>query len=192
MRGYSGIILTRPKMPHEIVTPVLTANAEGAKKSEMIPFDGQYWYFKPPDARPAVDARVVEGDPAKSRITSTDDLPIEMEAHQRLSTPVEASCCRALQLNLVNADAVPGSITLEVQLRDAHGYVASLGNKVLPSSVVSPMPLHRAPVEETLVFQIPRGAKGKAFDEITVKVKPEAKRSLGAPKVAIESFAFRR
>ena len=81
---------------------------------------------------------------------------------------------------------------LSVQLRDAHGYVASLGNKVLTSSTVSPMPLHRAPVEETLEFQIPRGVKSKSFDEMTVKVKPERARSLGAPEVAIESFAFQR
>jgi hypothetical protein len=192
MRGYSGIILVRPKQRHQIVTPVLTTDPESFAKSRIIPFDGQYWYFQPPDARPAFDARVVQGDPAKSRISSTDALPIVMEAHQKLATPMEANCCRAVQLNVLNADAVPGSITLEVQLRDAHGYVASLGKKVLPSSVVSPMPLHRAPVEETLVFQLPRGAKDKQFDEITVRVKPERSRSLAAPEVAIESFAFQR
>jgi hypothetical protein len=54
------------------------------------------------------------------------------------------------------------------------------------------MPLHRAPVLETLVFQLPRGAKNKKFDEITVRVKPERSRSQAAPKVAIESFAFQR
>lgn len=48
MRGYSGIILTRTKIPHEIVTPVLTVNPAGFKKSEKIPFDGQYWYYQWP------------------------------------------------------------------------------------------------------------------------------------------------
>jgi hypothetical protein len=193
--GYTGIILTRPKMPHEIVTPVLTANAEGFRKSREIPFDGQYWYFQPPDARPRADARVVQGDPAKNQIKSTDDLPIVMEAHQRLAQPMEANCCRALKLNLVNADAVPGKITLEVLLSAANGKMRStmrLGSKVLPSSTVSPMPLHRAPVKETLVFAIPRGAKSRSFDEMTVKVIPEGDRSLAAPEVAIKSFAFQR
>jgi hypothetical protein len=192
MRGYTGIILTRPRNPHEIVTPILTANPEGLKKSDKIPFDGQYWYYQLPDARPGADAHVVQGDPTKSRIKSTDSYPIVMEAHQRLTKAVEANCCRALQLNVVNADAVPGRITLEVQLRDEHGYVESLGKKVLASSVVSPMPLHRAPVQETLEFQIPRGAKSKRFDQITVRVKPERSRSLAAPEVGIESFAFQR
>jgi hypothetical protein len=105
---------------------------------------------------------------------------------------MEASCCRALRLNVVNADAVPGKITIEVQVRDEHGYVASLGNKLLVSSAVSPMPLHRAPVPETLVFQLPRGAKNKQIDEITVRMKPERSRSLAAPEIAIESFAFQR
>jgi hypothetical protein len=193
MRGYTGIILTRPKMPHEIVTPVLTANTNGFKKQDKtIPFDGQYWYYQWPDSRPGPDAHVVPGDPAKSHIKSTDNEAIMMEAHQRLTQPIEATCCRVLQLNVTNADAVPGTITLEVQLRDAHGYVASLGNKVLVSSTVSPMPLHRGPVQETLVFQIPRGVKNKRFDEMTVKVKPEGTRSLAAPEVAIRSFAFER
>jgi hypothetical protein len=191
--GYVGIILTRPKMRHEIVTPVLTANPEGFRKqNKMIPFDGQYWYFQDPAVRPGPNPHIVQGDPTKKQIASTDRLPIVMEAHQKLRTPMEAHCCRALQLNLVNADAVPGSITLEVQLRDEHGYVASLGDKVLASSTVAPMPLHRAPVKETLLFQLPRGAKDRAFDEITVKIKPERSRSLAAPKVAIDSFAFQQ
>jgi hypothetical protein len=192
MRGYSGIILTRPKMRHEIVTPVFITNHEGFKKSQVIPFDGQYWYYQWPDARPGVDAPVVPGDPTKNRIRSTDNYPILMEAHQRLAKSMDASSCRALQLNVVNADAVPGKISVEVQVRDEHGYVASLGSKLLASSTASPMPLHRAPVPETLVFQLPRGAKNKKFDEITVRVKPERPRSLAAPKVAIESFAFQR
>jgi hypothetical protein len=192
MRGYTGIILTRTKVRHVIVTPVLIANSAGFKRTDKIPFDGQYWYYKWPDARPGPDAHVVQGDPTKSRIKSTDNYPIVMEAHQRLAKPVDGNCCRALQLNIVNADAVPGTITLEVQMKDEHGFVASLGNKVLASSTVSPMPLHRAPVEETLEFQLPRSAKGRKFDEITVRVKPEGSRSLAAPEVGIESFAFQR
>jgi hypothetical protein len=34
--------------------------------------------------------------------------------------------------------------------------------------------------------------KSKSFDEMTVRVKPEVSRSLAAPQVAIESFAFQR
>jgi hypothetical protein len=195
MRGYEGIILTRPKMRQEIVTPVLAVNTEGLKKNHDIPFDGQYWYFQWPDSRPGPDAHIVPGDPTKSQIKSTDHYPIVMEAHQRLAKPMETGCCRTLQVNVVNADAVPGTITLDVVLKDASGKPGStvrLGTQIVVSSTVSPMPLHRGPVQETLVFQFPRGAKNKRFDEIAVRVRPESSRSLTAPSIAIESFAFQR
>src|ERR1700761_1255107 len=122
MRGYTGVILTRPRMRHEMVTPMLRMNSETFKKqNKAIPFDGQYWYFRWPDSRPGPDAHVVQGNPTKGRIKSTDNYPILLEAHQRPAKPLEASCCRALQLNVVNADAVPGKITLDVFLREANG-----------------------------------------------------------------------
>jgi hypothetical protein len=191
--GYTGIILTLPRKPHEIVTPALLSHETGFARSRVIPFDGRYWYFQAPDQRPGVHARVVQGTPLKSRIRSTNDLPLAMEAHQPLGQEMAMDCCRTMQLNLVNADAVPGSISIEVLLRDTQGRRAAsvvLGDKVLPSSVVSPMPLHRAPVHETLTFRLPRAAKSRMFDEITVRVKPDVNRSLAAPQVSIESFAF--
>jgi hypothetical protein len=194
-RGYSGIILETPRIPHEIVMPVLTTHAEGFKRSEMIPFDGTYWYFKEPDTRPGPNAPVVQGNPLKKRILSTDRIPLSMEAHQRLGKEMQMDCCRTLQLNVINADAIPGSVTMEVLLRDVGARSASsvsLGNKVLVSSTVSPMPLHRAPVHETLVFQIPRAARHRSFDEITVRVKPERTQALGGAQVSIESFGFER
>lgn len=192
-RDWFGIILTRPKMRHEIVTPVLTTNPEGLRRQEKtIPFDGTYWYFQEPAAGPGPYAHVVAGDPTKSRIRSTDRMPVVMEAHQRLGREVQPSCCRTLELNVVNADAVPGSVTVETLLRDRHGYVVSLGTKTLASSTVSPMPPNRAPVHESVAFQIPRAAKNRSFDEMTVKIRPEVKRSLAAPKIGIESFAFQR
>jgi hypothetical protein len=194
-RDWMGIILLRPKMRHAMVTPLLTSQPDSMKKSDVIPFDGQYWYFQPPDSGPGPTAHVAQGDPTKDRIRSTNTLAVMMEAHQHLPKEMEANCCRALQLNVVNADAVPGSISVEVQLRDSGRKTAStvwLGSKVLASSTVSPMPLKRAPVHETLTFQIPRGSKGSKFDEITVKVKPEMGRTLAAPQVGIESFALQR
>lgn len=190
-RGYRGIILVRPHKAHEIITPVLTSHADGIARSRMIPFDGTYWYFKSPDTRPAPNARIVPGDPLKGEIKSTDYIPLVMEAHQRLGADMKMSCCHALELRVVNADAIPGAITMEVLLRDSHAKAestVSLGSKVLQSSTVSPMPLHRAPVSETLSFQIPRRDKGRTFDEITVKIRPERSRSLAGPHVAVEGF----
>jgi hypothetical protein len=173
---------------------VLTAKPDSIAKSKVIPFDGQYWYFQAPDRGPGPDAHMAQGDPTKARIRSTSSLPVMMEAHQQLPQEMAANCCRELELNVVNADAVPGTISVEVVLRDSSKKTAqnvSLGSKVLASSTVWPMPLKRPPVHETLTFQIPRGDR-QAFDEITVKVTPEVHRSLAAPQVGIESFAFQR
>jgi uncharacterized membrane-anchored protein len=194
-RDWMGIILLRPKIRHAIVTPLLTSQPDSMKKSDVIPFDGQYWYFQPPDSGPGPTAHIAQGDPTKDRIRSTNTLAVMMEAHQHLPKEMEANCCRTLQLNVVNADAVPGSISVEVLLKDSSRKTASpvwLGSKVLASSTVSPMPLKRAPVHETLTFQIPRGSKDGKFDEITVKVKPELGRTMAAPQVGIESFALQR
>lgn len=193
-RDYMGIILLRPKARQAIVAPVLTTKPDSFKKSDVIKFDGQYWYFQAPYSGPGRDAHMAEGDPTKVRIKSKNSVPVIMEAHQRLPKAMEANCCRELQLNVVNADAVPGAISVEVVLQDSSRKMAqgvSLGSKVLASSTVSPMPLKRAPVHETLTFQIPR-AERQAFDEITVKVKPEMGRTLAAPNVGIDSFAFQR
>lgn len=186
--GWMSIILTLPRKPHEIVTPLVTSQVAGMAKSRMIPFDGSYWYYK---TAPTPNAHVVQGDPIRNHIKSTDLMPISMEAHQPLGDKMALDCCRSLQLNVVNADAVPGRITLEVLLRDKSGKTVtatSLGSRLLESSAVTPMPLHRAPVHETLRFQIPQGAKGRSFDEITVKIVPERSRSLAGPSVSIESF----
>ncbi|HZQ45128.1 MAG TPA: hypothetical protein VFA99_17895 [Acidobacteriaceae bacterium] len=193
-RDSTGIILVRPKVRQAIVTPLLTATSGTFKKSDVIKFDGQYWYFQAPDNEPGVDAHVAKGDPTKVEIKSTNNLAVMMEAHQRLPREMEADCCRELQLNVVNADAVPGTISVEVVLRDSSKKPAksvSLGSMVLASSTVSPMPLKRAPVHETLTFEIPRRER-QAFNEITVKVKPEFARALETPQVAVESFAFQR
>jgi hypothetical protein len=65
-----------------------------------------------------------------------------------------------------------------------------VGTKALPSSVVSPVPMHRAPVDDRVTFQIPRATKQKSFNEITGRIKPEAMRSLAGAQVSIQSFVL--
>lgn len=194
--GYTGIILLRPHKPHEIVVPhpaPTPATAASPSRPQVIQFDGAYWYFQAPDTRPAPGSRVAHGDPLKNHIRSTDNLPLIIEAHQPLPKPVPMSCCRSLRVDVINADAVPGAITLQVLLREpAPGkpntlYLAPL---MLPSSTVIPMPLHRAPVHETLTFPLPPTARHKSFDEITIRIKPDLRRSLAAPHVSIEQFVL--
>jgi hypothetical protein len=191
--GYEGVILLMPPKPHLMILPVPPSSAVISGVSREIDFDGVYLYFKRPDVGPGPEAHVVRGDPAKERIRSTDQMPLMMEARQRLGTSVAMNCCHSLSLRVKNADTVPGAIAVEVLLRDAeakHATQVSLGTKVLPSSAVSPMPMHRAPVDDRVTFQIPRGAKQKSFNEITVRIKPEAMRSLAGAQVSVQSFVL--
>jgi hypothetical protein len=192
--GYTGLILVQPRKPQEIVAPVATAVTSSLKDTKVIQFDGAYWYFKDPDTRPAANAHVIQGDPIKRHVRSTDDEPLMMEAHQPLGHELAMSCCRSLRVDVKNADNVPGAIAMEVLLRDTkspkNGRAVSLGTVVLATSTVSPMPLQRPPVDDTVTFRLPRGARGATFNEITVRIKPSRERSLAGAQVAIRDFAL--
>jgi hypothetical protein len=191
-RGYVGVILIAPPKPHEIVPPTESTPGTSFKKEEVIPFDGVYWYFRQPDTQPGPTAHIIHGDPSTNRVFSTDTKPLTMEAHQRLGRPIAMSCCRSLRVDVRNADNVPGTISIEVLLRDTNAKKgagsASLGTLILRSSTVSPMPLKRAPVDESLIFPLPASARGRAFNEITVRLKPERTRSLAGAQVAVKDF----
>jgi hypothetical protein len=193
----SGVILYLPHKPHVIAVPQPEIATNALSKPTDIPFDGVYWYFKQPDTRPRPNARITQGDPIKRRVWSTDEEPLIMEAHQPLGRPISLSCCRSLRVNVTNANNVPGSIGLEVLLRNTaskKGTRISLGTLVLATSTVSPMPLKRPPVEDSVTFPLPRSLSQtlheKSFNEITVRIKPEKSMAQAGPQVAIKSFAL--
>jgi hypothetical protein len=193
--GYDSVILLQPKKPHEFIAPAASAMSGAVPKDAgLIPFDGAYWYFKEPATQPAPDAHVMRGDPVKKRMLSTDHQPLVMEAHQPLDREIALSCCRSLRVDVKNADNVPGSIAVEVLLRDRLAskktLAVSLGTVVLPSSTVSPMPLQRPPVDDKVTFHLPHAARIKTFNEITVRIKPESSRSLAGAKVGIKDFVL--
>lgn len=199
---YSGVILYLPQKPKEkIVAPAQTkANAFGPAhgKPMVIPFDGVYWYFQPPDERPEVDAHLVHGDPVKMSVHSTEYLPLLMEAHQELGSSMAMDCCRALRVMLRNGDNLRGMIYLEVILKDTMSKQhtsLSLGSLYLRSSeggtsnaAVARPDGHS--VEETLSYPIPESARGRRFNEITLVFQPSQERSLVGARVAIEQFVF--
>jgi hypothetical protein len=195
-RGYTGIILVQPRKPHEIVAPTTATTDSSSSDPKVIPFDGDYWYFKTVDAKPTPKTHVAQGSPIKNSIVSTDNDALLMEAHQSLAKPLSLTCCRSLRVDVTNADNRPGKISLEVILRNrdrADGAMpVSLGTAVLPTSTVSPMPLTRGPVDDKLTFELPRAARGKSFNEIAVRIKPERSRSLAGSRIAIKDFALQR
>jgi hypothetical protein len=194
---YSGVILTLPAKPHPRIEPPRASHepslSSALSKPVIIPFDGVYWYFKQPDTRPAADARIQQGDPIKANVRSTDYHELAMEAHQALLNPISADCCRAMRVDLLNGDDRPGTIRIELRLRDTSNNSGSsllLGSIAIPSSQLQHIALNRPPVPESLRFQMPSKAHGMRFDEITVVIKPSSDRALAGSKIAIENFVL--
>jgi hypothetical protein len=192
--GYRGIILW-PVAPKEqpLVAPVVQTRAFSphAARPLVIPFDGDYWYFQAPRHGPGINPHVAHGDPVAVSISSASWIPLAMQAHQSLASPVNLSCCNRLEVTVENGDNREGSIALGVVLRDS----ARPGKPFLflnPETIVSTEPAHFAlkthPVEETLRFPIPRKSSIRQFDEITVVYFPsDARATLGA-RVSIRRF----
>jgi len=193
--SYAGIVLwPPPKKKTEIVPPPLHMHSLGAwntSKPLVIPFDGPYWYFKAPDKKPSLKAHIVHGQPALVDIHSSDWHPLLMEAHQKLSSPIDLNCCLELQVAVTNADNRPGRIAIGVALTDATSPSRPsqyLGERSILSSEASHFSINRSPIEEVLRFSISSTSKIRRFDEITVFFLPAKERALGGAKVSIQQF----
>ena len=117
----------------------------------------------------------------------------KQEAHQAIAPAVKMDCCRALRLNLINADTRSGAIYIEVILRDTESKphsAVSLGTMVLPSSNSGPIDLMREPVHDTLFFRFPHQPHPERFSEITVRIKAAPERALANSQVSVESFVL--
>jgi len=194
---YPGIILILPPKPHHVIAPPMSADplhwAGVLARPIVIPFDGAYWYFQIPDTRPGPDARIQRGDPLTTSIRSTDRIPIVMEAHQTLASSISMNCCKAMQLNLVNADNQEGRIAVDVWLKDTiarPSSAVSLGSLLIPSSKTRFISLQRPPANESMTFRFPPKVHGGKFDEITVMIRPDWDRALAGSKVSIQNFVL--
>jgi hypothetical protein len=211
--GYSGIILL-PLIEQQkrIVLPVKHEFTNFSSKFTQpmeIPFDGVYWYFKPPDKAPRPTAQVVRGSSTKAVIRSSDRYPLLMEAHQRLEAPLDLGCCSAMELVVENADHREGAIALELWVRkQANPKSAArqrvnavapeqaphyLGTVAIPSSelpIGTGANVSGKRAEEKLRFPIPAAMDGTLFDEITVVVKPAPTRARAGAQIAIRKFVL--
>jgi len=199
--GYSGIILLPPKeQQKKILAPTHredpTRYSGHFVQPMEIPFDGAYWYFKSPDKAPRPTARVVHGSSTKVSIRSSDRYPLLMEAHQKLSNPIDLGCCSEIDITVQNADHHEGPIALELWVRKRSGPSAVghyLGTMTIPSSE-RPMAMKSdatgLPPEERLSFPVPAAMGGILFDEITLVVIPAPARARLGAQVAIRKFVL--
>jgi hypothetical protein len=195
---YAGIVLLAPPLPKQRVlepTPasLVTTTSTVVTQRRVIQFDGAYHYF---EVNPPTGTRGVltqRGNSLKANVHSADNLPLTMEARQRLGNRVSGGCCSAMELALTNADIRLGSIGVEMVLRDigANGVVQerSLGTVPLKSSLGEHISLNRPPVQETLRFPM-RNTAGLRFNEIDVRFHLAPQRNRAGAKVAIREFTL--
>jgi hypothetical protein len=196
--GYRGIILwtVTQKKNQPILAPRVRDPLEATERRPIvIPFDGPYWYFKPPHDGPGKDAHVAHGDPAKVNIRSVDWLPLLMEAHQSLASSVALADCSELQIHVRNADNEPGSIVLGVVLSDSTlpGKPSlALGGMPISSTQPGHFTIKAAPVEDTLRYAIPAHARISKFNQISVVFFPAEQRAQVGVKIALQDFVLIR
>jgi len=195
--GYSGIVLW-PKHQELVKLVAPPARAPGrsafrAKDELTIPFNGVYLVFKPPDSRPPLKSHQAQGSPDEFNIYSKDGRPLRLEAHQNLATLVDLSCCRAIQVAIRDADRYPGSVALELIVRNTTlpgKPKDSLGT--IPVASTRPWTLHgeTPAVSEVLTFDIPPQLTLSQFDEVTVVFQLSPSRSNFGAKIGIEKFTL--
>jgi len=194
---YVGIILWPPPIKKtEIVPPRphSTSFAIGkARQPVVIPFDGQYWYFKAPSKRPGPRAHVAHGKAMYVNVRSTDSAPLLMEAYQNFGTAIDLGCCSEIDVAITNADVRPGTIALAIRLGDSDSIgepFQDLGERTIVSSKAAQIPQSRPPVEEVLRFPLPQPTTIRRFDEITIVFLSAKERARGGAKVSIQSFTL--
>jgi hypothetical protein len=195
--GYTGILLWPKKMVRtKLVAPTAMFTTEGTGRGRtdlVIPFDGVYWFFQPPDKRPPRRSREAQGSPDALDIHSTDRRPLYMEARQNFGSPIDLSCCRRIQIAIRNRDRYPRTVSLELVLINTslQGKPAqSLGTEWVDSTPAWKLYDDQPPMTETLEFAVPLNPRIRRFDEVRVVFRLDPNRADTAAKIGVEKFVL--
>ncbi len=188
--GVPGIILwPETKAVPLLVEPLPSGGLSHREASRpfVIPFAGAYWMFRTGFTRPPANSIVQRGTPTTSSFKTVDMWPLEMEAHQRLDRELDLSCCRQINIEVLNADKHPATITLELAMIDHAGPPIRFGSaaiRSLPDLTQDPI----IPVAETLEFQVPLNAA--MFDEFDVIFHRDRSRIDRSARISIQRFVL--
>ena len=195
--GFPGVILwpeIKPTVTLIAPMPALGSNPFQGRPAQplSIPFGGEYWMYRWPFAHPPASSIKERGSPSKMGFSTTDHTPLQMEADQKLETPIDLKCCSKIQLEVLNADRAEGTLQLELILLNTEhpGAVSlSLGNATMTShpgtageSVV--------PVRELLDFAVPPNSWMDQFTELRVVYHRARTRANRSAKVSVERFVL--
>jgi hypothetical protein len=182
--SFPGIILlpeVKPEQP-ALVAPSFAWSRISPEIATVrpfqIPFSGVYWMYRPPFDRPPRTSHVQQGSPLTLSFRTTDHAPMSMEAYQKLDRAIDIRCCRVIQIAILNTDAYPGTVALELIIIDSQ----SAGQPTLSLGIV---PVTSQP---RLDFGIPFRAPLSQFDVIKVIYHRDRLRSERSARISIEGF----
>lgn len=186
-RKYTKVI---PPAPTLRIGPVENASFV---KPTVIPFNGVYWYFRPPDSHPPKDSHQEHGSPDVLSIHSNDLRALSMEAYQNFGELISTNCCREIQVAIRNADRYPGTVSLELILLNTNesGVPSqSLGRVTVDSTRPWKLYADHPNVSELLRFHIPTASAIAEFDEAKVIFRLDSGRSYTGARIAIDRFVL--
>ena len=120
---HTGIILLPEREEHTTLVPPLPSMPRDLfdarhRNPLSIPFYGAYWFFKLPDTQPPPNSYVTHGTPTEMTFFAPDSRPLMMEAHQNLGKLINLACCREIRIEIQNADRYPGTVSVELVLKN--------------------------------------------------------------------------
>jgi hypothetical protein len=193
--GYIGVILTPPqKKQKQLIAPPelrLARRIGGLPHPLRIRFTGSYWFFQYPFIRPPFDSIKAEGDPANVSVRTSNYRPLKMEAVQTLDEPIDATELATIQLAMLDADANPASVSVELVLAEI-----GLGNRTeqsLGSQQLNTNPSTKnagSSHYETLTFSVPAQSRCKQFNQMRLIFRLAPFRDQQAAAVVIQDFVL--
>jgi len=195
---FSIVLLSAPEKQQFLAPQVRNPLIQGSRlaKPMVIQFDGEYWYFQPPDPEPGRSAYKARGNPLGANIHSNSAIPLMMRAHQHLSAPLPLTCCREINVEIENRADRSGALAVGMMLTDtAAPDKPSLlvGEEPVVSNGANPPAGPSGFAHTTLRFLIPpqSGPKGKRlqqFDQIDFVIVPDPTHAQSGAKMAIRTL----
>lgn len=193
---HNGLIL-HPKLDNltTLVAPPsllrLSTQTASTQDEFRIPFQGVYWIFRQPDTEPPPHSFQSEGDPESIFLRSMSYRPMRVLARQNFGRLIDLHCCARLRVLLRNGDPNPGTVQLELAVRDTRTPAnppSSLGRQPLRSALALSLPGNAKPIQESIDFPVPTNAP--LFDEAILTFRLDPTRNRRAARVAVEAFVF--
>jgi hypothetical protein len=123
--------------------PLLPAIPVSASEPLTIPFTGEYHLFRTSSGRLPAGSITENGTPLDTLYATTNREPLQMEAYQELSPPLDMKNCEKIQMLIASRDTLPGVAVLQFlngdKVEDAGIALIGLGGDG----------------EETVTFKIP-------------------------------------